>query len=79
MIIAQCENLHPVLQETETECRTTIKLALNHLLYLPAGRALRMWPAGPKITLRFPRLYIFMCVCTYHVRNNYVTCHATLL
>ena len=29
-------------------------------------------PAGPKITLRFPRLYIYMCVRTYHVRNNYV-------
>jgi len=36
-------------------------------------------PAGPKITLPFPRLYIYiyiyiyMCVRTYHVRNNYVT------
>ena len=26
------------------------------------------------ITLRFPRLYIYVCMCvrTYHVRNNYV-------
>jgi len=38
---------------------------------------LRVRPAGPKITLRFPRLYvciyICMCVRTYHVHNNYVT------
>jgi len=40
-------------------------------IFLLAGRALCAWPAGPKITLRFPRLY--MCVRTYHVRNNYVT------
>ena len=41
------------------------------VLFLPAGRALRARPAGPKITLRFP--YICMCIRTYHVRNNYVT------
>jgi len=31
--------------------------------------------AGPKITLRFACLfvYIHLCVRTYHVRNNYVT------
>jgi len=43
---------------------------------LPAGRAR---PAGPKITLRFLCLlvyiyvYIYLCIRTYHVRNNYVT------
>ena len=46
--------------------------------FLPAGHALCARPAGPKITLLFPRLYIYiyicMCVRTYHVRNNYVTC-----
>ena len=45
--------------------------------FLPAGRALRARPAGPKITLPFPRLYIcisvYLCVRTYHVRDNYVT------
>jgi len=36
---------------------------------------LRMRPAGPKTTLPFPRLYIYiyMCIRTYHVCNNYVT------
>ena len=28
---------------------------------------------GPKLTLRFLRLLVYMCVCTYHVCNNYVT------
>ena len=28
---------------------------------------------GPKITLRFLRLLVYMCVRTYHVCNNYVT------
>ena len=43
--------------------------------FLPAGRTLRARPAGPKITLRFLRLYIYICMCvhTYHVHNNYVT------
>ena len=45
--------------------------------FLPASCALCARPAGPKITLRFPRLYMHMCmhmcVHTYHVRNNYVT------
>jgi len=26
--------------------------------FLPASRVLHTWPAGPKITLRFPRLYV---------------------
>ena len=34
-------------------------------------------PRGPKITLPFPHLYIcisvYLCVRTYHVRDNYVT------
>ena len=34
-------------------------------------------PAGPKITLLFPRLYIcisvYLCIRTYHVRDNNVT------
>jgi len=46
---------------------------INLEFFLPAGRALRTRPAGPKITLLFPHLYIYMCVHTYHVRNNYVT------
>jgi len=25
-------------------------------------------------TLQFPHLYAYLCVHTYHVRNNYVTC-----
>jgi len=29
-----------------------------NVLFLPAGRALRARPAGPKITLLFPRMYI---------------------
>jgi len=28
---------------------------------------------GPKITLRFSRLYIYMCICTYHMLNYNVT------
>jgi len=48
---------------------------------LPAGRALRVWPAGPKIALRSLRLlvylyiyiFIYLCVRTYHMCNNYVT------
>jgi len=50
---------------------------------LPAGHAQSARPAGPKITLPFPHLYIYMCVRTYHVRNNYVTwllpCDLTLV
>ena len=46
-------------------------------IFLPASRAQSTWPAGPKITLRFPCLlvyiYIYLCVRTYHVRNNYIT------
>ena len=43
--------------------------------YQPATREARGQLAGPKITSRFARLfvYIYLCVCTYHVRNNYVT------
>jgi len=37
----------------------------------------RAWLADPKITLQFPRLhiyiYIYICVRTYHMCNNYVT------
>ena len=40
-----------------------------HSYFLPATRE----PAGPKIALRFPRLfvclYVCLCVRTYHVRN----------
>ena len=47
---------------------------------LPAGHTRSTQPAGPKITLRFPRLfviyyiyiYIYLCIRTYHVRNSYV-------
>ena len=52
-------------------------------MFLPAGHTLRARPAGPKITLRFLRLlvyvyiyiyiHIYLSVHTYHVRNNYVT------
>jgi len=37
--------------------------------FLPAGHAQSMQPAGPRITLRFLRLYLSLCVCTYHVCN----------
>jgi len=40
--------------------------------FLPAGRALCTWPADPKITLRFLRLYLYLCVPTYHVFNDYI-------
>jgi len=30
---------------------------------LPAGRVRSAWPAGPKVTLRFPRLYVCIYVC----------------
>jgi len=33
--------------------------------FLPAGRARSARPAGPKITLRFLRLYIYMYVYMY--------------
>jgi len=50
--------------------------------FLPASCALRTRPAG-LISLCFPYLYIYLCVDTYHVHNNYITsshtlCHATL-
>ena len=45
-------------------------------IFLPASHRLRARPAGPKITLHFPRLlvyiYIYLCIRTYHVHNNYV-------
>jgi len=58
-------------------------VAIEHNTFLPAGRARSARPAGPKITLLFPRLYICVSVLhalcvdvdvrTYHVRDNYVT------
>jgi len=38
------------------------------LSFLPAGRARSARPAGPKITLRFPRLLVYI-----FVRPHYVT------
>jgi len=41
--------------------------------FLPTGHALRARPADPKITLLFRVcIYLFLCVRTYHVRNNYI-------
>ena len=42
---------------------------------LPADYVQSTRPAGPKITLRFPHLFVsmYLCVSTYHVDNNYVT------
>jgi len=67
------------MQESGTETKPDAS-SNKHLQFsydVPAGRALRARPAGPKITLPFPRLYICISVClcvhTYHVRDNYVT------
>jgi len=30
-------------------------------VFLPAGSVLCVWPAGPKITLGFSHLYIYIC------------------
>ena len=35
----------------------------RYTILLPAGHALRARPAGPKITLPFPRLYIDLYIC----------------
>ena len=34
--------------------------------------------AGPKFTLQFPRLLVYLCVRTYHMHNNYVTYIVTM-
>ena len=48
-------------------------LVHTHIVYfLPAGRVQREWRAGPKITLRFLHLFVSLCICTYHMRNNYI-------
>jgi len=37
------------------------------------GHARSAQPAGHKITLRFPRLFVYFCIRSYHVHNNYIT------
>ena len=44
--------------------------------FLPAGARASARTAGPKIALRFSRLFVCLCVRTYHVRN---ILHHTLL
>jgi len=39
---------------------------------LPAGYALRVWPAGPKITFAFS-VSVSLCIPSYHVYSNYIT------
>ena len=41
--------------------------------FLPACHVRSARPTGPKITLCFQRLLVYLCVCTYHVHNKYVT------
>jgi len=41
--------------------------------FLLASRVRSTRPAGPKITLCFPHLYLSLCVRTYHMRNNCIT------
>ncbi len=37
--------------------------------FLPAGARASARTAGPKIALRFSRLFVCLCVRTYHVRD----------
>jgi len=47
---------------------------LSQEVFLPASCVLRVWPAGPTITLLFPRLYICRSVRLHlYMLNNYVT------
>ena len=41
--------------------------------FLPAALAHSVWPAGPKIALCFPHLFVGLCAPTYHMCNNYAT------
>ena len=43
------------------------KICHDCVTFLPAGRTRSVWPAGPKITFRFPHLLVYMYVRTYHV------------
>ena len=67
-----------------------VTLGIMHIAaidFLLTGRVLRTQPAGPKIALRFPHssvyLYLGLCVCSSHVRNNdvmyIVVMHVTLV
>ena len=42
----------------------------EYLYFYQPGACEAGEPAGPKITLRFPRLFVCLCVHTYHVRNT---------
>ena len=48
------------------------------LMFLSASLALRVRPAGPEYfaassSVYIYIIYIYMCIRTYHVRNNYIT------
>ena len=46
-----------------------VPLEFFFLLFLPAGARASARTAGPKIALRFSRLFVCAYVRTYHVRN----------
>jgi len=69
---------------TLIHCMASWLKPLKHQ-FLPAGRVQSTWPAGPKITLRFPRLFVyiyFFFVCPHLSRAQQLhhvhCCHATL-
>ena len=41
--------------------------------WISAGSVRSTQTTSPKITLRFPHLFVSLCVLSYHVCNNYVT------
>ena len=78
-------------QKTETELDILVESVLySHLLlflgiclipFLPAGRAQSAQPAGPKITVRFPRLlvYIYIYICASALITCAIITSCTLL
>jgi len=46
---------------------------LQPINFLPAGCVWSAQLVGPKITWRFPCLFIYLCVRNYHAYNNYIT------
>jgi len=38
---------------------------------LPAGHVFCLGLVGPKLAVRFPHMFVGLCVRTYIVRNNY--------
>ena len=73
----QRQHKHKAGQERKHQKRAAIHdgYGAANQLRIASRRALGRFEdlAGPKITLRFPHMLVYMCVRTYHMCNNYVT------